>query len=200
MTGDAPPLFADEHGSLIDDLNAVGYPIRRIDELKAWRYVDAVPVLIDWLTRLDGIEQEVVIRALTVPWAKPLALEPMLAVFSSMSPDESGKRWAAGNALDVLWSDSHFDDLARIAVDVGYGESRQMVVYGMRKSKDPRAVDLLIELLDDDDVVAHAISALVRLRAGKARRKLKQLLDHPRPYIRKEAQKALDRIPAAGRD
>ena len=69
-----------------------------------------------------------------------------------------------------------------------------MVVVGLGKLTDPRVVDVLIGLLDDDDVVGHAVMALGRLKAKTARSPIESLLRHPNTWIRKEAKRALARI------
>jgi HEAT repeat protein len=75
------------------------------------------------------------------------------------------------------------------------GEARQMVVLGLAKlTKDKRAVPVLLALLDDPDVTGSAIMALGKLKAVKARDRLQQFLDHPEPFYRTEARKALNKI------
>ncbi len=51
-----------------------------------------------------------------------------------------------------------------------------------------------IELLDDDDVAGHAVMALGRLKAPRAREKPEPFLSHPRTWVRAEARKALAKI------
>lgn len=74
--------------------------------------------------------------------------------------ERPGEAWAIGNALSVVADDSHFDELAELARDRRYGTARQMIVHGLGRSRHPAAVGLLIELLADDDIAAHAAIAL----------------------------------------
>ena len=53
------------------------------------------------------------------------------------------------------------------------------------------AIDLLIELLDDDEVAGHALIAPRKLGAKKARPRIEQFLNHPKAWIRFEAKKTL---------
>jgi HEAT repeat protein len=69
-----------------------------------------------------------------------------------------------------------------------------MLAVALGNMKDPRTVDLLIELLSDDQVVGHALIALGKLKAHKARRHIESLLNHPKPWISKEAQSALTKL------
>lgn len=52
-------------------------------------------------------------------------------------------------------------------------------------------IGILIELLSDDDVMLHAISAVRRIRATEAGPALEKLLDHERGTIRRRARSAL---------
>ena len=135
-------------------------------------------------------------RALSVPAARPGAAPALVEEFRRASdPSETGLGWVVGNALSVVADDSVFDEIAALAQDPGYGKARQMIVLGLGRSKDPRAVQLLVGLLGDDDVVAHAVMALRRLRPHGVRPAVEPLVDHPQALVRREAKKALDRLP-----
>ena len=100
-------------------------------------------------------------------------------------------RWAIGNALEVLWDDSRFDDLVSLARDTSFGKAREMVVLGLGRSKRPEAPDVLMKLLDDPVVSGHAVKALRKLKVPAARPGLERMLDDDRAWVRKEAQRAL---------
>jgi hypothetical protein len=172
------------------DVEAVGDLVHRVP------YEAAIPVLVRWLPRIrDRSVKADVVRALSVPWARPEALAPLIHEFRQLPNDhELGLRWAVGNALEVIADDSVFDDLRELAATKKYGRSRQMVVMALGKVKNPEAADVLIGLLDDEDVVGHAVVALGKLKAKKARSRITELLDHPEAWIRKEANEALARI------
>jgi HEAT repeat protein len=111
-------------------------------------------------------------------------------------PSETGLGWVVGNALSVVADDSVFDEIAALAHDPGYGNARQMIVLGLGRSKDPRAVPLLVGLLGDGDVAVHAVMALGKLRPHGVRPAVERLLDHPQALVRREARKALARLPS----
>jgi len=71
-----------------------------------------------------------------------------------------------------------------------------MIVLGLARSRDPSAVPLLVGILGDDDVAAHAITALGRLWPPGVRPAVTRMLGHPRALVRREARKALARLPA----
>jgi len=124
---------------------------------------------------------------------------PMIDEFrrvnSSVDPTGTGLRWTIGNALEVLADDSSFDELAGLARDRRYGKARQMLVLGLGKSKRPEAVEVLVGLMDDPEVDGQAVMALGKLRTPLARAALESKRDDKRAWVRREARKALGRLP-----
>lgn len=183
---------------VLEALEHAGFAVFAIDDLFNQRleYRAAVPVLMEWLPRVTNRDvKEMIVRALSVRWARPRAAPLLIDEFRTVDDDPRGSlRWAIGNALDVVADKSVLDDLLSIARDPRYGYTRQMIVLAIGRVGDERAVDLLIELLDDDDLVGHAVRALGKLRAKRARSAIERRLDHPRTWVRKEAKKALERL------
>jgi hypothetical protein len=147
---DTPP-------DLSRDLRAVGLPISDLWELvnAKTQFKAAIPVLIDWLRnverRVPGPDQATVreglVRALSVPAARPGAAPALIEEFRRASDrSETGLGWVVGNALSVVADDSVFDEIAALVQDSGYGKARQMIVLGLGRSKDPRAVPPVVGL------------------------------------------------------
>jgi HEAT repeat protein len=195
--GSAEPAEAP----VLADLADAGYKFDSLADLRhsRVRYRGAVPVLLRWLARAtDSDVKENIVRALSVPWAGPAAARALIEEFrrvdTTATAGGTGLRWAIGNALEVVGDDSVFDELVDLVRDRTYGKARQMVVLGLGKSKDPRAAGELITLLDDDDVSGHAVKALGKLKAAEARTALEPMLHDSRPWVRREAKKALDNL------
>lgn len=183
---------------LLDRLAEVGYPVASLDELResGIRYRSAMPVLLEALEASgDVLESQWIVRALTVPWAKPDAIAPLIKTFRTAPVDPAASlnsyRWAVGNALEVLWDDRFFDDLVALAEDRRFRRDREMIVLGLARSKRPEAGRVLIALLDDPDVNGHAVAALRKLKVPAARAGLERMVDDHRAWVRKEAQRAL---------
>jgi hypothetical protein len=198
-----PAQAAPGEEPILAELASVGYPVGALADLREsnLRYRAAVPVLLNWLPRVtDSKVKEEIVRALSVPWAKPAATGPMIEEFrqidASIDPTGLGLRWTIGNALEVLFDDSSFDEIAELARDRRYGKSRQMVVLGLGRSKRPEAVDVLLGLVEDSDVDGHAVQALGKLKAPAARQALERKLDDGRAWVRAAARKALAKLPA----
>jgi HEAT repeats len=185
----AAPLFAE--------LSASGYPVQSLDLLaRSDASKGAVPILVKWLPKITNSRvKESIVRALSVPWAKGSAERELLAEFcKTPSSENQGLKWAIGNALEVLSGDDVFDDIVELVQDNRHGIARQMLVMALGKIKNPRAVNVLISLLDDEDVVGHALIGLRKLNAVEARPHILPLLKHPKAWVRREAKKALNKI------
>lgn len=185
---------------VLADLAAVGFDVEAVGDLRRLgrEYAKAVPILARWLPRLeDTAVKEDVVRTLSVPWATDVA--PLLVSEFKQVEDLTGMglRWAIGNALDVLASDDIADDLIELATNRQYGKAREMVTVALGKLKHPRVTDVLLDLLADDEVVGQAVMALGKQRAKTARSSIEPLLEHPKPWVRKEAKKALASIDKA---
>jgi hypothetical protein len=147
----------DDFGFFARDIPEAGIRAPRFD------FEAAAPVLVDWLPRVKtALVKERIVRSLTgEKTATPLALEPLVAEFRRA--DDHGLKWAIGNALATLADDSIADELVELARDRRHGGSREMLMDALARTKDERALDALVDLVDDDDVAGHAISALRRL-------------------------------------
>jgi hypothetical protein len=182
-------------GPILNDLGAMGYRVNTIGELVQGKteYRSAIPILLRWLPRIsDPRVKEDIVRTLSVPWAKPAAAPVLMEEFRKA--DNAGLRWAIANGLAVIADDSVFEDLVRLVQDKGFGKAREMLALALGNMHDPRAVAVLMGLVEDEDVVGHAIMALGKLKAPVARTRLQELTGHPVEWIRKEAKKALANI------
>lgn len=183
---------------LLRELAEAGYEVDSLADLResGLRYREAVPILLLGLRRAtDPRVRGEIVRTLSVPWAKPQATGPLIELFREVDDDTGlGLRWTIGNALDVVWDDSFFEDLISLARDRRFGRAREMVVLGIRRSKRLGAADVLIELLDDPTVNGHAVSALRKLKVARARPGLERMLHDDRAWVRRDARRALDAL------
>jgi HEAT repeat protein len=190
-----------DQGPILAELRGVGLVAESLADLResGVQYRDAIPVLLRWLPRVsDPRLKGEIVRALSVPWAKPLAIRAMIAEFREVSveddPSGLGLRWTIGNALSVLFDDAHYEELVDLAMDHRFGRAREMLVLGLAKSKNPQVVGVLLALVDDSGVDGHAIQALAKLRAAAARPAFEAKLDDTRAWVRKTARKALEKL------
>lgn len=183
---------------VIQDLGDSGFSVKSLDELRrsGVQYKAAIPLLLRWLPKVSSLTvKESLVRTLSVPWAKGIAARPLINEFRAAPEDlDAGLKWAIGNALEVVADDAVFQDIAELVRDKRHGKAREMLAASLGNMKNSAAVDVLIELLDDDEVVGHAIMALGRLNAQKARPFIENLLNHSKPWVCKEASKALAKM------
>jgi hypothetical protein len=186
---------------VVAELKDAGYQVEWISDLfnKRIKYKDAIPILLRWLPIIENVDvKEELVRALSVPWAKPVAAPVLIAEFHKMhSESNSGIKWAIANALSVVADDSEFEEIVNLVQDPQNGASRKMLALSLSKMKNQHAEDVLINLLDDDEVAGHAIIALGKLKSKKAYPALERFLIHPRSWVRNEAKKAIAKIDKA---
>ena len=170
MTPYAERPGAEQDQAMVAELREVGIDVDSVYELRERypRYPEAIPILVDWLPRVTAFGlKESMLRSLAVRYARSTALPALLREFVEMdtSEDPTGYelRWAAGNAIETLWDDAHFEELAGLCADALYGRGREMLVRGLGRSQRPEAADLAVRLLDDPDVRVPAIAALRKL-------------------------------------
>ncbi len=179
---------------LMEELCGIGYNVGSLDELRrsGKKYDSAIPTLLSWLPRISSTEaKESIVRTLSVPWARPKAGPVLIREFERAPKEAEGLRWSIGNALEVVAEPSLLEKLIEIVTNGENGKPREMVVLALSKIRDPRSVEVLIGLLDDEQVAGHAVMALRKLKAPQALHHLVKFADHPRAWIRNEAKKAI---------
>lgn len=194
----AAGIAARDYGFFARDIPAAGIRAPRFD------FAAAAPILIGWLPRAQSpLVKERLVRSLTGEQAAtPGALEPLVAEFRRAGDEDSALKWAIGNALATLADASIADDLIELANDRRHGRGREMLMDALARTKDERALDLLVELVGDEEVSGHAISAIRRLGPKssipyleRARPALeRQAVDGTSALTRKQARAALDRL------
>jgi HEAT repeat protein len=190
---------------IFEELAQAGYPLDQLSDLYRKKvyankvtYQRAVPILLRWLPRIDDLNvREEIVRTLSVKWAKPAAAPVLIKEFQKVDDPVGLYKWAIGNALSVVADDSVFDDIVKLVKDKQHGRAREMVAVALGNMKDPRAVDVLIELLEDDEVAGHALIALGKQKDDRARQYIEPFLEHPKAWVRKEAKRALAKIDKA---
>jgi HEAT repeat protein len=184
------------------ELEKAGICVDSVWDLLYWKqpYPEAVPILVALLQE-DDIDprmrnKEGIVRALTAKEARGKANDVLISEYNKSSETDllESYRWAVGNAFTVVITEDDVDKIIPIVLDKKNGKSRQMFALALGKVKLEKVEDALISLLDDDDVDAHAISALGNMKSQKAKGKIETLVNHPWPLVRKNAIKALKKI------
>jgi HEAT repeat protein len=162
---DADGLAADLERAGID-MGGFGVFTSRSDpaavEASAFDYERAMPILIKWLPHVETSElKEVIARGMTgESSARGDGAKALVDEFGRTPADEASLKWAIANALSTLADPSLADDLIELLQGPDQGAGRQMLCEALRRTKDPRAPEVLIGLISDPDVSGHAIAAL----------------------------------------
>ena len=205
----ARQLYEANASSLLAELTELGLEVESVGELarRRLKYQVAVPVLLRWLPQVSYLPlAEDIVRTLSVSFAKKAALSEFLKMFRQppdvedpMRPATSELpiehlRWVFGNGLGIFAGPTAADDLLELALDRRFGQARTQIVLNLPKTKDDRAAEALLSLLDDPTVSAFAIEALGKMRHAPARGSIAGMLDHSDKNVRDQARKALKRI------
>ncbi len=190
-----------EEGPILKDLRKAGLAVTSLFELtpSAPNSNRALPILLHWLpiVRNHTIRMGIV-RALSARWARPTAAKPLIEAFERQDDSPSCHvRWQIGDALSVVADDTVFEDVVRLSRAGQYRRAREMLMLALANMRNPQAVEVLIELLDDEEVAGHAVMALGKLRAQAARPYIEPFLAHSKAWVRREARKALAKIDKA---
>jgi len=179
---------------LISEIIGKGVQISSINDLMKinHKYTDLVPILLKHLKEItDEVDKEFIVRCLGVKGFFE-ATKPLMEEFYNSS--KITYKWAIGNTLAIIEDANFIDEYIRIVKDKKHGISRQMIVESLGKFKNPKVVQILIELLQDQDVAGHAISALSNFKKLEIIPHLEPFLNHKTAWIKREAIKAIKKI------
>lgn len=177
-------------------ISAAGVPVNSVYDLvnTSSPYPRAIPRLLELLA--EGIQDERVaegvVRALGVKEARGVAARPLIEAFRSARVDNWTYKWAIGNSLYAVADDTVAGDIVELVQDEHHGRAREMLVAALGRFRTPETTRVLIVLLDDPEVAAHAAKALGKQRAREARSALLRASQSGvTPLVQREATKSL---------
>lgn len=184
---------------VLDELRGLDYRVETLGDLrhlgKPWK--SALPVLLRWLPIADdpGVKEDLV-RCLSVPWVGNTATDRLIEEFRKAAGTDpaSALAWTIGNALSIVNVKGFERQIIELCRNPRYGLARQMLVLGLGRFRTSEAEETAVELLNDEDVKLHAISALGKLKSKRTLFELERLLADKRSVVRKEARKAITKI------
>lgn len=189
---------------LKEEIKVLNFAIKKKNYLinDIWDLVNTnkpYPELIDLLVEHLPVKyhlrnREAIIRALAVREAKGKAANLLIKEYHNFNKDLSDLRWVIGNSVCYTATQSDLRDIISIVKEKNNGCSRQMFVRALAKFKTSEVETVLINLLSDDEVAADAIMSLAKLKSINAKGKIEELLNHSNKIIKKEAQKALNKL------
>ncbi len=192
---------------LVAELRAAGLEVYDLEEWAGTRLPNAAavraagPILVRWLTATDDpLLKAVIAQALTDRRLRAIATAPVMDEFCRLvAPELNGSDWPSesvgrlrrlkgslARALATLARDAHFAELSELLRDRRHGRYRVYVLWALPYVKLDAAVDLALELLDDNELEIDALHALADLRSERARPVLEAFAAQPRPRGRSD--------------
>jgi hypothetical protein len=156
--------FMEDMERMTADLKQLGFdtetPDRMFSNLDECK--QALPVFLKWIELMESTDTtEMLVRYVTVPWAKKVAVQPLIArLKKERNTKNESLKWAIGNALNLTADKSNREELLKIVQDIVYGGARQMIILRLGTMKVRDSEDVLIPLLEQEDVRGHTIAAL----------------------------------------
>jgi hypothetical protein len=179
---------------LIEEVRDKGVEINNIDELKKInsKYKDLISILLKYLIEVeDEGDKEFLVRCLGV---KGFTEASKTLIDEFYKSNNSSLKWAIGNTLSIILDNTIVPEMVQIVKEKEHGTARQMIVDGLGNFKEQYVELALIELLNDDQVVGHAISALGKIGDKSVIEKIEPFKNHKVNWIRKEAERAIKRL------
>jgi hypothetical protein len=110
--------------------------------------------------------------------------------------------WALGEAFrrvmlrirQLRGGERVFDQVRSLCFDRRFGKGRESFTMLLGRYGGETQIPALIKLLADPEICGHAVYALRLLGATEAADSIRPFLDSPKTWVRKEAQKFLQRI------
>ena len=154
---------------------------------------ELIPTLVECLREVRHPSvKEGIVRSLTIRAARGIADDALLHEFRNS--DDDLYRWTVGHALRTVLSPKDYRIIIDLVKERRYGSGRQELVDKLGYVNKPEVVTTLLDMLEDDDVMGHAIGALARLKASDALPKVRMLVNHRFPFVRRSAKKFIKKF------
>ena len=179
---------------LLQDIRNNGVDIACVDDLIkiSIQHRKLIPLIIGCIQSVDSErDKEFLVRCLGVKGFYE-ASRPLVNEF--YRSNSILLKWAIGNTLSIIKDPDILPDLIKIAQNKEHGIARQMIVDGLGFYKTDDVKNVLVELLTDDDVTGHAISAIRKIGDKELARHIEPFMDHEKTWIRNEAIKTVKKL------
>jgi HEAT repeat protein len=179
---------------LLREIREKGVEISNINDLICInkKHKDLIPILLEYLNKItDESDKQYIVRCLGVKGFTEVTKPLIDEFFKSYN---ISYKWAIGNTLNIIFDKQYLPELLKIVLDKNHGISRQMIVYGLGRFKNEQVKSVLVNLLQDQDVVGHAIHALSQLGDPSVLNDIEPFTNYKIPWIRNEAKKAIKKL------
>lgn len=194
---------------IMEELAAVGVPCYTLDDLsnRVRTIPQGIPIFIDWLTHLEeripGAEtphresiRAGLIRNLNDLAARgnPAAIDVLVAQLRRQPPMRSGLVGYATEALARITTKRNFTLIAELIDELEPQAATAPLIEYLGKVKTDEARDLALKFLDTP-FTSSSIRALIQMKARGVRDRVEPYVHDSHSWIRKEARRAMERLP-----
>ena len=106
-------------------------------------------------------------------------------------------KWSIGDAFSIILDGRYENEYIEIIKNKQNGHSRQMVAIALGKLKSEKALPVLLNLLDDEEINGHVVMALGYYKKPILLRYIEPFLNHKKAWIRAQAKSAIKKIEKA---
>jgi hypothetical protein len=141
-----------EQTELLKDLETVGVKVKSVWDLvnTTAPYREAFPVLLQHLRRpYSPGTREGIARSLAVKAARPVAWRTLVEEYCETDAVNDRVKDGLAVALSGASDSSVIQELIELAKDRRHGESRVLLLSGIRRSRRPEAIDAITQLAND---------------------------------------------------
>lgn len=152
--------LAQDEATLVQELRAADVEVSSVWDLvdEEAPYPSAIPVLAKHLSKEHHPRiREGIVRALAVPEAH--SLWPQL-LDAFRTEQDQGMKFALAIAVGSASGPEDTEQMTELVHDEGLGTCRVPLIWGLAKSRDPRATDVLRELRDHPELGTEARKGL----------------------------------------
>ena len=179
---------------LIKEANIYGFEVKDYNQLDAIKRKirTFIPILLKYLDLFEARNYKNAIVGLLGVKGFNEVTEILLSKYNDKNYNIN--KWNVGDALYSIQDKRFEDKYIEIVENDANGTSRQMIVILLGRLRCEKAIQTLIDLLQDDDVNGHAIMALGYFKNNELIKYVEPFLHHEKRWIRKEAEKAIKKI------
>jgi hypothetical protein len=192
-----------ETEQLIREINDAGIRINHIGDfiaLENGTYENAIPILMKHLRKEYSRENvNSIVRALIGADPNPKVAHELLEMFKIRKYSDEEINYLICSAVASTCTINNLEEIKEVLADYSYGFGRSDLIKALAKlehlrGNPPKAIPMIVDLLDDKTISYVAIDTLGRLNAYEARDKISSFLNDERQHIREIARKVLKKF------
>lgn len=145
-------FLQDAEHEIVQELRQLGYDVQTVWDLvnTSEPYTSALPVLVKHVSNpypdaiRDGIARALAVKTAKFAWGALIS-----EYVKAQESREPRFKQGLAVALSVIYDHSHFEEIRQLLSENSHGESRILLLEGIKSSRNPMEVKLIDELAND---------------------------------------------------